>query len=508
MNFSRLTYLCVALFPCMANSQTLASTPFTPSWQVRHHLQVLVDHGGLQLPLTQWPLPSAAVSEALDRLPTNLPSFDIDLESARQAVVQELRQRQSAGLALTLRNRAEGLPGYGDDYTPGSSVQVLSPEKRLEAGDLSFSARLGARLEDTSNSLASDVSGMGTDGRYQTRLDGSSIVMAWQGWNLQAFSHRHWWGPGWQSSLVNGHNIPAWNGVGVQRASALPSESPWLRWMGPWNLDVFVARAQDPLVVSAQPQGYLFSGARLTLQPWPWLEVGLSRGMQTDGAGRPSGLKNFLKSFVGLEVNQNPGDPPDSSSQIAGYDLRVRCPLSWGACAAYTQAMGEDAAGNALPVPTKFMGLWGLERSYGQGRYRVFAEYTDTNAYSMPWNTKPQFPGYQNGVYTQGYTHGGRWIGSAQGGGSRVTTLGWMDAQRQRVVKLHSGDIHWSMGAGYPGVQAPHGKLVGIFASQAFHWQGQAWVPELSWTKLQNGPDSSVNQRNNLRLGVVLRISL
>lgn len=494
--------------PVLVVAQTAASAPYTPSWQVRHHLQRLVDEGGLQLPMTHWPLPMAAVTEAMDRLPAVWFNAKTDLESTRQAVLRELRQLQGATLTLNARNRAEALTGFAEDYTPGSSVQVVSPEKRLQAGSFSLAGRLGARLEETSNSLATDVSGFGTEGRYQARLDGSALVMGWQGWNLQAFSHRHWWGPGWQSSLVNGHNIPAWNGVGVQRASAAPSESRWLNWMGPWNLDVFVARAQDPAVVSNQPQGYLFSGARLTMQPLPWLELGFSRGMQVEGAGRPSGFRNFLKSFVGLEVNQNPGDPPDSSSQIAGYDLRVRCPLSWGACAAYAQAMGEDAAGDAFPVPTKFMSLWGLERSYGQGRYRMFAEYVDTNAYSMPWDTKPQFPGYQNGVYTQGYTHGGRWIGSAQGGGSQVTTVGWMDAEKQRMVKVHSGQVHWSLGAGYPGAQAPHGKLLGLSASQSVHWQRKVWVPEVSWISLSDGPETQANQRHSLRLTLTLRSSL
>ena len=131
-------------------------------------------------------------------------------------------------------------------------------------------------------------------------------------------------------------------------------------------------------------------------------------------------------------------------------------------CAAYTQWMGEDAAGK-VPLPFKFMSLWGLEQTYGQGRYRVFAEYANANAFSLPWDSNnTPFPGYTNWIYSQGYTNGARWVGSAGGSGSQVTTLGWMDAQSQRMLKLHAGTVNSSLGAYDPRVDAPHGRLRGL----------------------------------------------
>ena len=486
-----------------------ASVPFTPSWQALHQLHVLADHADLPLPLSHWPLPAQAVEKALASLPHDLPEGEADLQEARRTVWRELqRHQQQATLTLQLRARAEGLPGFDENYTPGSSVRLTSEEKRVDAGAVTLAGRLGGRLEETAYGLARHASGLGTEGRYQLRAEGSAAVLGWRGWNLQVFSHRHWWGPGWQSSLVNGANVPAWNGVSLQRGTAAPSSSPWLRWMGPWNLDVFVARAQDPLVTPNQPQGYLFSGLRMTLKPQPWLEVGLSRGLQTGGVGRPSGVQEFFRALFGQRTNQDPGDPPDSGNQLAGYDLRVRCPQAWGGCAFYTQWMGEDAAGKTPPLPYKFTSLWGAERIYGQGRYRVFAEYANTNAYSLPWDRQPQFPAYTNWAYTQGYTHGGRWIGSAQGGGSQVTTLGWMDAQSQRLLKLHVGKVLYSVGSGYPGGNAPHGQLRGLSASQVLQWRGWRWTPELSWIHLSEGEDTGASKRNNLRLGLTVQIPL
>ena len=503
-----IAFISLGLFS-WAHAQTPASAPYTPSWQARHQLQLLVDHAGLDLPLTHWPLPAAAVAQAIAELPSDLSSSVVDLHEARAAVLKELEQReQQANVRLQVRNRAEGLTGFDENYTPGSSAQLVSEEKRKELGSVSVAGRLGLRVENASNALQSAFSsGSTAESRYPVRLEGSAAVLGWEGWNFQAFSHRHWWGPGWQSSLINGSNVPAWNGFGVQRGTVKPSDSPWLNWMGPWNLDVFVARAQDPVVVTNQSSGYLFSGARLTMRPQPWLEVGLSRGLQTAGAGRPSGLNEFVKAFFGQQTNKDAADAfQDSSNQIAGYDVRLRCPQALGPCALYTQWMGEDSAGKYPPLPYRFMKLFGAETSYGQGQYRVFAEYSDTNVPRlMAAGTEPA---YFNSYYPQGYTNGGRWIGSAQGGGSKVTTLGWMDAQNQRMVKLHVGKVLWSVGSGYPDVNSPHGNLKGMSASQTLKWQGLTWTPEISWVRLSEGADVEASKRNNVRLGVTVLMPL
>ena len=493
-----------------------SSLPWTPSWEARHHLQLLVDAGVVRLTTTHWPLPSAAVAQALT---SAKPATDPALAASLQFVKDELARSRTQGRAsVQLRHASEALTGFGESYTPGSSLALTSAEHA--AGPLAW--RLGARLEQNANSLQTQFSGVGTNGRWQIRLEESALVLGlsdpWTGgstegqWNAQLFSQRFWWGPGWQQSMVLGHNAPAFNGIGLQRGITEASSSRWLSWMGPWNIDVFVARAQDPIVVANQPDGFLYSGARLTMQPWPWLEIGFSRGFQAGGTGRPSGVRNFVKAFFGQEVNQDPDSPfIDSSAQIAGYDFRLRCP-HWisalvGPCAAYTQWMGEDAAGS-VPLPFKFMSLWGIESTYGQGRYRVVLEYVDTNAYSLPWDNKPTFPGYVNGVYQQGYTQGGRWLASSIGSGARVFTLGWMDAQARRQVRVHSGNTVSGIGAYSPGVDAPRGDLIGVQASQSFMWQGMTITPEVSWVRLDEGQDQRANKRENLRLGVNLAIPM
>jgi hypothetical protein len=478
-----------------------ASAPFTPTWVARHYLQWLADQQSLPVLTTQWPLPSGALAQSL----SGMSSTSAGANSAALAFVQnELTLVQGKGsLQLQTRNHAQALVGFSENYSNGSNASLRSAEWLAgQADGVSFAGRLGIRAESNASAIP-DHSNFSPEG--------SAAVLGFGGWNAQLFANQFYWGPGWQSSLVNGNNSPAWQGVGLQRGTIKPSDSPWLAWMGPWNLDVFVAKAQDPLVVANQHQGFLFSGTRLTIKPKPWLEVGFSRGMQSGGAGRPSSVSSFVKAFFGQQVNKETTDNfEDSSAQIAGYDMRVRCPLSWGSCAAYTQWMGEDAAGK-LPLPFKFMSLWGVENTYADGRYRVFAEYANTNAYSLPWDKKPSFPGYVNGVYQQGYTNGGRWVGASQGSGATLTTLGWMDAANMQMAKLYFGRIGTSVGVYTPGansIEQPHGRMWGLSAQRTLLWKGMRITPELAYTRYAQDASLVGGQRSSLRAGVAVAVGL
>lgn len=514
--FAKKCVLTVALLCGVAHAQTpVASAPYMPSWPVRHQLQLLVDHADLALPLTHWPLPMAAVEQALAQLPTALSASAVDLEGARSAVLRELAQRRTHGqLRLQVRNRAEGVPGYDDNYTPGSSLQFTSQEKREQSGDWSVAGRLGLKAEEAANALNNHSSGWGTEGRYQGRLEDSAAVLGWGGWQLQAFSQRFWWGPGWQNSMVNGSNNPAWNGVGLQRSGVRESDSRWLNWMGAWNFEAFLARAQDPLVLPnaspAQTQGFVFGGMKLTLQPWPWLELGLSRAMQLGGVGRPSGLSTYAKAMLGKETNKWATDTfQDSSGQIAGYELRLRCPKAWGDCAFYSQGMGDDRT-RTPPLPIKFFTMMGAEKAFDGGRQRVFAEWVNTNSFSHPFEHKGDpYPGYINGVYPQGYTNGARWAASGFGSGAVVNTLGWMDVPRQMVLKVHKGRATSTVGSYDPSQPVgPHGGLWGLSASRSWSSPGMTWTPELNYLHFEQGQDVGASRRNNLRLGLTLAMPL
>lgn len=277
----------------------------------------------VRVPVTHWPQPLAAVEQALRQLPATA-----DWAASREAVWREVRQKQNQPqLSVHLRGHDEGLAGFDENYTPGSSVTLKTDEGRWGTGDVTAALKLGGRVEQNSNSLLAQSSGSGLDGAMQVRPDDSAAVLGLWGWNVQAFGHR------------------------------------------------------------------------------------------------------------------------------------------------------------------------------------VFVEYADTNVPQLD-NKSAVEPAYLNGYYRQGYTNGARWIGSAQGGGSRVTTLGWLDAHRNMLIKVHRGTVGLSVGAYDPDVNAPKGTLTGLSARRTFDMYRWRLTPELSIMQLSAGQDVGVNKRTNVRLGMEIQIFL
>lgn len=489
------------------------SVPYMPTWQARHHLERLVDEAGLQITITHWPLPSSAVQNALDDLAKDLsPS----LAESKEYISEELRKlRRQGKVGVQLRSRAEAPVGFGENYTPGSSIRLSSAATEFAPNDLPIAAGIGIRIEENPNSLQTTFAGWGKEGRVQAKLDGAALVAGISGFNVQVFAHQNWWGPGWQSSLINGSNIPPWMGVGIQRSEVKPSESKWLSWMGPWSFEMYVAKAQDPIVVANQPDGFYFIGTRMTLKPWSWVEIGLTRDIQTGGTGRASGISDILNQAftTGGEHSFQGSIQQDVSNGVAGYDVRLNCPKG-AHCAAYFQWEGEDSSGQSH-LPNQFMTLAGLDWWSTSGRHRVFTEFMQTYTASFPWNdTKIVGNGYRNWAYPQGFTNGGRWIGSSFGGDARIFTVGWLDTEVSRLLKFYSGETSTALGSYDPNTNAtgnligPHGRLVGFGAQQSFKWNEWTVTPELAYTHLAEGQSIGVNKTTNIRAGVTLSRSL
>ena len=162
----------------LVHAITTASTPFMPTWQQRHALQRLVDEAGLQLPQTHWPLPSAVVRHALDQMPAqNWRTEHPEWLELRQQLLQGLSAHAQGLAQVGIRNRTEAPVGFGDNETPGSSVQMLTPEQTGQVLGSSYALRLGAKLAQSSNSLIRGSSDWGPDGNNQARLEGTSAVM-------------------------------------------------------------------------------------------------------------------------------------------------------------------------------------------------------------------------------------------------------------------------------------------------------------------------------------------
>ena len=448
----------------MAVAAAPPSVPWTPGTASRSALELLVDRAGLDLPVMQWPLPRSAVIDALDALPADLPEA---LARARDVVRADLRRQESALLDVTARPRADTLAGYGDDATPGSSAELRTGIQQ----STHYALQAGGRVET-----------MSTPGRpgAELRLDDSAAVVGGFGVQLQAWSHRSWWGPGWQNALALSNNAPALDAVGIQRSSASTSRSPWLSWLGPWSGEAFIARSER----YADPARPLILGGRLEARPFSHLELGVEYTAQWGGAGRRESLGSFLDMILGRHVNADTvqEQAADPGNGLAGYDARLRCPDVLR-CAFYGQAIGEDMAGG---LPSRFLAMGGAEVWSADGSQRLFVEDARTSAYRA-WFGPPLVDyAYRNYAYRDGYTDDRRWLGANAGPDSRIATLGWIDMGADSVVRLSVGHVGSRIGSYSAETFDPatSGRLRSLSARRSLDWLGARWTPQFDWDRL------------------------
>ena len=476
----------IAFLMGLSRPALAASVPWMPSFMARHAIEVLVDDGGLQLTVSQWPLPRAAVQQALDALPPGLPPA---LADARELVQAELRAQGEGLAALTVRGRTDAISGFGDDATPGSSLLLRTGE--LDGPHLAM--QVGGRLDPVSDSA-----------RYRAtaRLDDSALAVDAFGFQAQAWAHRSWWGPGWQSALPLSNNAPAFDGIGFQRASASRSQSPWVSWLGPWNLDFFLARSEGEL--SAIPgSDALISGGRLTFKPFSHVELGLTRMVQFGGQGHAETLGSFAKAVVGFHANaQTVADQSrDSGNGLAGYDIRVRCPYGLR-CAAYGQFIGED---DRKHLPYKFLNLLGTEVWSSDGLTRFYFEAAEIGCRNTWKGGSIPNCAYRNHAYPESFTSGNRWIGASVGSDARLLTLGWLDSEWDSALRVDFGSVGSRIGTTDGNGQAPStGRLWAISARRSWHLGPTLLTPEFDWSRLATPTGVHADSRLGLEMSMSL----
>ena len=464
-----------------------ASVPWMPSLPARHAIELLVDDGGLPLTVSHWPLPREAVQRALDTLPAELPP---ELEAARSQVMAELRAQQASRVGVTLRERQDALSGFGDDATPGSSLQLRSGE--LDGPHLAM--QIGSRLDAEDESVRAHAT---------PRLDDSALAVDALGVQAQVWAHRAWWGPGWQSALPLSNNAPALDGIGLQRAAVVPSESPWLQWLGPWNAEIFLARTEGD---GEQPGSRaLLSGVRLTARPLPWMEVGLTRMLQFGGLGREDqeSLHGFLRGLSGSAENTKPGvdDAQDSGNGIAGYDLRLRCPAGLR-CAAYAQAEGED---DRKHLPYRFMNLLGGEGWSADGVTRLYLELAEVSCRLSVHGRSEHYCAYHNHSYPGGYASADRWLGASAGSDARLLTVGWIDSDWASSVRLDVGRVGSRIGTYVPaGDLSSAGPLWALSARRTWRVGPMQVTPEFDWNRVATVDGVHVESRIGVESSVTL----
>jgi len=353
--------------------------------------------------------------------------------------------------------------------------------------------QVGGRLDPVADSGATHAT---------ARLDDTAVAVDAFGIQAQAWAHRSWWGPGWQSALPLSNNSPPLDAIGFQRAAVVPSESPWLSWLGPWNTDFFVARTEG------QPPGpgsdALITGWRVTAHPLPLLEISLTRMAQFGGQGHAETLGSFARAVVGAHANAQTvvAQSHDSGNGLAGGDLRLRCPFGVR-CAVYTQVMGEDSRKH---LPFKYLETLGAETWTADGTMRFYFEAAEIGCRET-WRhqTVPRCA-YVNYAYHNGFTNGNRWLGASVGSDGKLLTLGWIDSEWDSSLRLDYGHVGTRIDTFNEAVQpqAPGAPLWALSARRSWHFGSTSVTPEFDWTRLDARDGVHVSSRIGVEMSTTL----
>ncbi|GGE57752.1 hypothetical protein GCM10011533_07840 [Streptosporangium jomthongense] len=254
------------------------------------------------------------------------------------------------------------------------------------------------------------------DDNENARFDGSYLAATAGNWVFGAGAIDRWWGPGWQSSLILSSNARPLPSVWLNRKDASAPESPWLNWVGPWQLTVFAGQYEKEREV---PEAKLI-GMRLNMRPLNGLELGFSRAIMFGGEGRPEGASTIWNALIGKDNGQLEEDDP--GNQLASIDARYGFALGQQSMGVYGQMMGEDEAG-AFPARKSWLLGTDWTSQLLSGEQQWFAEYANTLADDFMGTAMPNIT-YDHSRYKSGYRYQGRTMGASFSGDAEAVTLG------------------------------------------------------------------------------------
>lgn len=250
--------------------------------------------------------------------------------------------------------------------------------------------------------------------------DNTYVNVSLGDWTLGAGAVDRWWGPGWDSGLIlttNARPIPS---LYVTRNISSAPTTPWLNWIGPWNLVTFMGQLEEDRAI---PNALLW-GMRAVFRPSKSWEIGLSRTAMWAGDDRPKDLEVFTDILVGndnIEPN-NASKADEPGNQLAGFDFKYSNHFHSSGYSIYGELIGEDEVGGRPSRPLIMFGA-SIHFSVQHRTHTVFAEYSDT---ALNGHKSEQLFGiaYRHGLYTTGYLYKGRPLGSTYDNDSQTLAIG------------------------------------------------------------------------------------
>jgi len=252
------------------------------------------------------------------------------------------------------------------------------------------------------------------------KYDNTYLNLNFSDWTLGIGAIDRWWGPGWDSSLILSNNARPVPSFYFERNRTDAFSNSWLRWIGPWNLITFLGRLEENRAV---PNALLW-GMRIVFKPIISIEIGLSRTAIWAGNGRPRDVRAFTDILIGNDNVSRFNTNPDKElgNQLAGLDFKFSHHYHSIGFSIYSEIIGEDEAGGWPSRPLIMFGS-AIYFSVYQQRQVIFFEYSDTALDGLS-SEKIFGSAYRHGLYTTGYLHKGRTLGSTYDNDSQIFALG------------------------------------------------------------------------------------
>lgn len=394
--------------------------------QLRADVELLRDWGLIRGPIQSWPLPWATIEAGINaghdgrQLPPHVAAAVERLDRRADAAAERVAVEASAAAtnAISLARDFGSLARANGDIAGRAAYQ-----------DDNIYVALGAGYRAGANFGAGDyVHFEPSEGAIRF-----GNVIFYGGFTEQ------WWGPGQDAALLISNSARPFPKAGFKLLEPRRIHLPVLKWLGPVQFDFFGGVLDGPRI---DYRNVLIFGQRLSFSPTRGLEIGLNRTQQLCGEGRPCGINEIAKSFIGGGTldNADPNSGPEAfrrnqpGNQIAGFDISYGWRMGKLAARAYVEAEAEDFDNAILQQYGRLVGMtlsgpWGRR---GAG-WAAHVEYADTLAAAL-FNGTPlegitdsrgrfPFSFYNNSVFIGGYTYRDRPIGHWADGDSRVLTF-------------------------------------------------------------------------------------
>ncbi|MGL6042396.1 MAG: capsule assembly Wzi family protein [Sandaracinobacteroides sp.] len=387
--------------------------------RLRSDVELLRAHGYILGPIDAWPLPWAQIDRGVERARADGALAPHLLAAVNRVAALSMHY----GKRTTYRVRASAT-------NDPALVRTFDRVARNQ-GDISVSAAhdRGALFVQWGGSWQSD----GVDRQQATQFkngfspDPTQVVLKLgSNWALYGGWIDTWWGAGQDGAMLFSTSARPMPRFGFRRLEPFSIDAPVLRWLGPTTFDLFVAIADE----QRDFDNPAMIGMRFAFQPTPWFEIGLVRGLQLCGSGRPCDAKTIGKALIGFGDFDNSGTLEEPGNQLAGFDMSYRRPIgsSGQILKLHFSTTAEDADNILIEQFARQIGV-GIAGPVGNGGASLDAgfEYLDSQAAKFLGSLMGSnaYPGstYNNFIYTDGWTYGRRPVGHSLDGDARAITV-------------------------------------------------------------------------------------